>query len=201
MSSFPFKSYFERRIESGQAKPDFPFKNNRHQKMALSSEKEVDIRLNDEKEDNDKDLADFNLDENLAHLGVRGFYPSGLYLLLSFFVLITPMQYLSSHVSSFTPEHRCKIPAHLLANTSAATAPADADLSVTADAFAATDSRLELERDNSSITTSFSLSDVIPKLEMEGVEKFESCARFKNLEKLTVEGECALVKGSSGYSG
>ena len=54
-------------------------------------------------------VEDFDLDENLMHLGIKGFFPTGLYFILSFLVFIVPMQYMSSHVSSFTPEHRCRL--------------------------------------------------------------------------------------------
>ena len=100
--------------------------------------------------------SDFDLDENLVHLGVKGFYPTGIYLIISFFVLFTPMQYMSTHISSFPTEHRCKLPADLLANLTAS--------------------------DESLSASQVSLQDLIPKKLVDGVETFESCERFEGLD-------------------
>ena len=97
--------------------------------------------------------ADFDLDENLSHLGIKGFFPSGLYVLLCFLLLLTPMQYFSSHVNSLTPEHRCRLPPLPNASTAAA--------------------------DSSS---RHSVEDAIPKRVVDGIEKFASCERFEILQ-------------------
>ena len=53
--------------------------------------------------------ADFNLDVNLIHLGIKGFFPSGLYLILCLFIFLKPMIYMTSHVSAITPKFSCKL--------------------------------------------------------------------------------------------
>ena len=64
---------------------------------------EAETNLDAEMECNLDAKADFNLDANLVHLGIKGFFPTGLYLILCFFAFLTPMQYLSSHVSAIVP--------------------------------------------------------------------------------------------------
>ena len=109
----------------------------------------------DSADENGPDEADFDLDDNLVHLGIRGFFPSGIYFILSFFVFLTPMQYMSSHVSSFTPQHHCKLPL-VLSNASSTTA-------------------LKPRR--------YSREDVIPKSVDKGLETFASCERFEFIEE------------------
>ena len=101
-------------------------------------------------------VADFDLDENLVHLGVRGFFPTGLFLFLAFFVVFTPSQYMSTHVGSFPVEHRCRLPIELLDNLTA-------------------------HHGNLS-SAAMSLEDLIPHRVVDGQVEFASCERFQSLD-------------------
>ena len=129
------------------------------------------LRNNAEEEEVEEEGGDidFDLDDNLVHLGVRGFFPSGLYLILSFFVFLTPMQYMSSHVSSFTPEHRCKIPDFTLEVDSASITSTSASSAYTSASSASASASASFE----------SLKRYIPTTVIGGEEAFVSCERYE----------------------
>ena len=109
---------------------------------------------------NDVSEPDFDLDENLEHLGIWNWFPSGIFLFLCGFIFMSPMQMMSSHVSSSIPPHHCKLPSPNVSSTASESSILD-----------------------------YTVEDVIPKVVVGGVETFASCERFEIIDQDLTFGE------------